>query len=474
MLKIQATTQIPAALGSAIILPIESWEKAQKHWPELGKLKEHDWPAQGETRLLNFGAGSAFLLLSLNFDKHGASKAFKAALKELSNAHIEKAYYFHIGSHEGLRKRVCDAADAFYCYDHFLSQKKEQHLKELCFIVPEHSPAVQKEIALGLNLAAALKTTKTLAETPANHCTPSFMAERALQIASSSPQIEAEILGYEQIKKLGMNSFLSVAQGSAHEPKFIVLKYTPKKAKGAPVVFVGKGITFDTGGHSLKPAGSMMGMKFDMSGGATVLGIFDFLSKNPIEQHVIGLVPCCENIPGGLANKPDDVVTSMSGQTIEILNTDAEGRLILCDALTYAKRYEPRYVIDVATLTGSCMATFGSIASGLMGNSEELIERLKKSAGRTGDKVWQLPLWAEWHDELKSPIADMANIGSHQSGAIIAGCFLEKFASDYQWAHLDIAGTACSTHGHKRGATGRPLPLFVDFLLQLEHENPVG
>lgn len=470
MLKMTFTTIKPPA-GNAIILPVSSWVAAREIWTELNELSSSDWPETGKTRLLNKGAGSAYFLMNINWAMPESSQAFKAALKELNAHHFEKAFYFYTDSVTELRKIACEAADAFYSFEAFIAQKKEQHFNELHFFGDTSSPEIEAEIALGQNIAKALRTTKTLAETPANYCTPSDMAKKAHEIATQCQQMTAEVLGREAITNLKMNSFLSVAQGSAHEPQFIIMTYTPAQETGAPVVFVGKGITFDTGGHSLKPANSMMGMKFDMSGGATVLGLFDFLSQHPVNHKVIGLVPCCENIPGGLANKPDDVVTSMSGQTIEILNTDAEGRLILCDALTYAERYTPRYVVDVATLTGSCMATFGAIASGLMGNSPELIDKLKGAAFRTGDKVWELPLWKEWHQELKSPVADMANIGSNYSGAIIAGCFLEKFAGAYQWAHLDIAGTACSTHGHKRGATGRPLPLLIDFLLQLEQEE---
>lgn len=465
MLHIDLITQAPSSAGNAIILPVESWDLAKSLWPELKTLNESDWPTAGQWRLLNAGAGSAWILLNVDWNKASSAGSLKAALKELEAHKFESATFYHTGTALQLRARVWQAADSAYLLEEFLAKKKGFHFKNLHFLIPESTPQMRKECAIGQHIAAAIKTTKTLAEMPANHCTPAYMAEQAQKIAEKSSLISAEILGYEAIKDLGMNSFLSVAQGSAHEPRFIIMKYLPEGKSDNPLVFVGKGITFDTGGHSLKPANSMMGMKFDMSGGATVLGIFEFLAQSKISTPIIGLVPCCENIPGGMANKPDDVITSMSGQTIEVLNTDAEGRLILCDALTYAERFTPRYVVDIATLTGSCMATFGGVASGLMGNSQELIDELKKASERSGDKVWQLPLGEEWHDELKSPIADMANIGSKYSGAITAGCFLEKFSGAYQWAHLDIAGTACSTHGPKRGATGRPVPLLLDFVL---------
>jgi leucyl aminopeptidase len=468
MLKITTTTHLEHQ-QCAIILTQDVWQHAKATWPELNHLRQEDWPDSGKTRFLNHGAGKAFFLLNLDWTKHTASKTFKAVIKEIDAHKFEKALYVGHDDRPLLRKIVWQGIDALYTYDRFMSKKREFSLKELCFFDSKKSDTFEKEIALGRNMAQAITTTKTLAETPSNHCTPAYMAQRAQEIASQSPYISSEILGYEAIKKLGMNSFLSVAQGSAHEPRFIIMSYTPPSSRDqeAPIVFVGKGITFDTGGHSLKPASSMMGMKFDMSGGATVLGLFEFLAHHPLDKKIIGLIPCCENIPGGLANKPDDVVVSMSGQSIEILNTDAEGRLILCDALTYAERFNPKYVIDIATLTGSCLATFGSVASGLMGNNAALVAELKEAAERSGDKVWELPLWEDWHDDIKSPVADMANIGSNHAGAIIAGVFLQKFAGAFSWAHLDVAGTACDFHGHKRGATGRPLPLLIDFLLGL-------
>jgi leucyl aminopeptidase len=264
-----------------------------------------------------------------------------------------------------------------------------------------------------------------------------------------------------------MNSFLSVSKGSAEEPKFISMKYEKGTSKEAPIVLIGKGITYDTGGHSLKSPANMMGMKFDMSGAATVLGMLRLIADLELPINVIGLIPTCENIPGGDANKPDDIVISMSGQSIEILNTDAEGRLILCDAMTYAERFEPRYVIDIATLTGSCAATFGSVATGLMGNDQDLIDLLLDASNESGDKAWPLPLWDEYDNDLRSPVADMANIGGAYAGAITAGCFLKKFATKYKWAHLDVAGTACVFNGHKRGSTGRPVPLLAEFFLRL-------
>ncbi|NBV29284.1 leucyl aminopeptidase, partial [bacterium] len=315
----------------------------------------------------------------------------------------------------------------------------------------------------GSLIGQAMHYTRHLAETPSNVCTPSYLAKKAQDLAKLNKKIQVSVLTEKEIKALKMNSFLSVSKGSTQAPKFITLQY--KGSKKAPIVFIGKGITFDTGGHSLKPAASMMGMKFDMSGAATVLGLFQFLAAYEPDISIIGLIPSCENIPGTDANKPDDIVTSMSGQTIEILNTDAEGRLILCDAMTYAERFEPSYVIDIATLTGACLATFATVATAVMSNNDELSQKLISAAHSSTDKAWPLPLWDEYQDLIKSPVADMANIGGAYAGSITAGCFLSRFAKAYKWAHLDIAGTACIFQGHKRGSTGRPLPLLIEFLL---------
>ena len=272
------------------------------------------------------------------------------------------------------------------------------------------------------------------------------------------------MLEREDMEKLGMGSFLSVARGSHQPPKFIVMQYKGGKAKAKPVVLVGKGITFDTGGISLKPAAEMDEMKFDMCGAASVLGTFKAIAQMGLPINVVGLVPTTENMPGGGATKPGDVVTSMSGQTIEVLNTDAEGRLILCDALTYAERFKPECVIDIATLTGACVVALGKIPSGLLANDDELAAEILKRGTESGDRAWQLPLWDEYQELLKSNFADMGNIGGRYAGTITAACFLARFTKAYKWAHLDIAGTAWKS-GAEKGATGRPVPLLTEFLI---------
>jgi leucyl aminopeptidase len=261
-----------------------------------------------------------------------------------------------------------------------------------------------------------------------------------------------------------MNTLLSVAQGSRQPPKFIVLRYNGAARSAQPVVLVGKGITFDTGGISIKPAPEMDEMKFDMCGAASVLGTFRALAELKPEINVVGLVPATENMPGGAATKPGDIVTSMSGQTVEVLNTDAEGRLILCDALTYAERYDPAAVVDIATLTGACVIALGHVASGLYANRDELAEELLDAGRDAWDRAWHMPLWDDYQEQLKSPFADMANIGGRPAGSVTAACFLSRFAGKYPWAHLDIAGTAW-TSGKNKGATVRPVSLLTTFVL---------
>jgi leucyl aminopeptidase len=274
-----------------------------------------------------------------------------------------------------------------------------------------------------------------------------------------------DVLERKDMEKLGMNTLLSVTQGSHQPPKFAILRYSGAGKMERPVVLVGKGITFDTGGISLKPAAEMDEMKFDMCGAASVLGTLRAVAELKLKLNVIGLVPTCENMPGGAATKPGDIVTSLSGQTVEILNTDAEGRLILADALSYAERFDPQAVVDIATLTGACIIALGHVCSGLFANKDSLAQELQTAAAQSWDRVWRLPLWDDYHEGLKSNFADFANIGGRPAGAVTAACFLSKFTRKYDWAHLDIAGTAWKS-GREKGATGRPVPLLTTFLMK--------
>jgi leucyl aminopeptidase len=320
--------------------------------------------------------------------------------------------------------------------------------------------ALQRGIAIGegMNLA------KDLGNLAPNICTPAYLAEQAADIAKTY-KLKVTVLEQKDMEKLGMGALLAVARGSRQPPKLIALEYWGGSKKEKPVALVGKGITFDTGGISLKPAAEMDEMKYDMCGAASVLGAISAAAKMRLPLNVIGIIPTTENMPGGNADKPGDVVTSMSGQTIEILNTDAEGRLILCDALTYAERYEPETVIDIATLTGACVIALGHVASGLLSTDEELAEELLHASGQAADPAWRLPLWEDYQEQLKSNFADMANIGGRAGGTITAACFLSRFTKKYRWAHLDIAGTAWKS-GKEKGATGRPVPLLVQFLIK--------
>jgi len=316
---------------------------------------------------------------------------------------------------------------------------------------------ISKSISGGISLA------KDLGNTPPNICTPLFLSNEAKKLQKINKSIKVKVLDEKKMKSLGMGSLLSVSQGSKQPAKFVIIEYLPQKNKN-PIVLVGKGITFDTGGISLKPASTMDEMKFDMSGAGSVIGTMFACAKMQSKTNVVGILACAENMPGSQASRPGDVVTSMSGLTIEILNTDAEGRLVLCDALTYAKRYKPKYTLDMATLTGACLVGLGKYPSGLFSNDQKLADLIKKSADKTGDRVWQLPLYDDYFLELKTNFADIQNIGGRYGGAITAAAFLAKFTEDIKWAHLDIAGTAWET-GENKGSTGRPVGLLVDFLL---------
>ncbi len=361
------------------------------------------------------------------------------------------------------------AHKALYRFDRMKSKPEPRRpLKHLSFSVAGRGELKAGETGLrrGLAIAHGMGLAKDLGNLPSNICTPEYLAEQARTLANSYG-FQCDILDQAACEKLGMGSFLSVGKGSDKPPRFIVLKHEGGKKGDKPVVLVGKAITFDAGGISLKPAAEMDEMNYDMSGGGAVIGAFRAIGELELKLNVIGLVPSCENMPDAKANKPGDIVTSMSGQTIEILNTDAEGRLILCDALTYAERFEPDAVIDLATLTGACVIALGHHPSALYSNNESLAREIEHAADDAWDRVWRMPLWEDYQEQLKSSLADMANIGGRPGGSITAACFLWRFAKKYHWAHLDIAGTAYKG-GRDKASTGRPLPLLVHFLLNRE------
>ena len=366
-----------------------------------------------------------------------------------------------------IRQAVLVASEVLYRFDRFKSKKDAPRpLEKLTLTVEEKTREAHalQSLEQGVAISEGVALAKTLGNLPGNVCTPTHLAETALQIAQNHP-LECQILERADMEALGMHSLLSVAKGSHQPPKLIVLHYKGGKADDKPVALIGKGVTFDTGGISLKPGDGMDEMKFDMCGAASVLGTLKAVAMMKLPINLTAIVPCVENMPGGAASKPGDIVNSLSGQTIEILNTDAEGRLILCDALTYAERFSPKTVIDVATLTGACVIALGSVATGLFANDDELAGELLGAGNIAADRAWQMPLWDDYQEQLKSNFADMANIGGRPAGSITAACFLSRFAGKFSWAHLDIAGTAWKS-GADKGATGRPVPLLAHFLLE--------
>ena len=325
-------------------------------------------------------------------------------------------------------------------------------------------PIGDKAVAEGQAIANGVKLTKDLANLPGNICTPTFLAKQAKELQKVHKSIKIKVLDEAEMEQLGMGALLAVSRGS-HEPaKLITLEYRGTSKDTKPVVLVGKGVTFDSGGISIKPAAQMDEMKFDMCGAASVLGTLATTAELNLPINVVGVIPATENMPNGNATKPGDIVTSLSGQTIEILNTDAEGRLILCDALTYCERFNPDVVIDIATLTGACVIALGKYATGLLSNHSPLANDLLNAGRTSNDRAWQLPLWEDYHQQLDSPFADMANVGGREAGTITAASFLSRFTKQFHWSHLDIAGTAW-TGGKEKGATGRPVPLLAQYLL---------
>lgn len=365
------------------------------------------------------------------------------------------------------RHFVMTSADVLYRFDQMKSTKsKARPLIGIVYglLTRRDFPAAERGLNEGRAIAAGMDLARDLGNLPGNVCTPSYLAEQSVRLAREW-KMSSQVLEQKDMEKLGMGSLLSVAKGSRQPPKLIVLRYNGAAAKDKPVVLVGKGITFDTGGISLKPGAEMDEMKFDMCGAASVIGTMRAVAEMRLKLNVIGLVPTAENMPDGAASKPGDIVTSMSGQTIEILNTDAEGRLILCDALSYAERFHPQAVVDIATLTGACIIALGHVCSGLFSNKDSLARELLSAGEESWDRAWQLPLWDDYQEQLKSNFADFANIGGRAAGSVTAACFLSRFTRKYDWAHLDIAGTAWSS-GKNKGASGRPIPLLTSFLLK--------
>lgn len=362
-----------------------------------------------------------------------------------------------------MRRIMREVFDATYRFQTTRPTTKPSSLKKLVLLAAADN-SLKRSFAQEKAALEGVAFSREWANRPANFATPSMLAKAAQELAKQHPNISCRVRGPKEVSRLKMGAFMSVAAGSDEPLRFIEIDYTGGNAKSKPIVLVGKGVTFDSGGISLKPGAGMDEMKYDMCGAASVLGVFRALTVLQPEINVKGLIPACENMPGGRATKPGDVVTAMNGTTIEVLNTDAEGRLILCDALCYAARCKPRAVIDIATLTGACVISLGRVRSGMFSDSDSLAEALHSAGEAADDLCWRLPLDKAYAKQLKSKYADLANIGGREAGSVTAACFLQHF-TDYPWAHLDIAGTAWKT-GSAKGATGRPVPLLLEYLVR--------
>ncbi|TMH33532.1 MAG: leucyl aminopeptidase [Betaproteobacteria bacterium] len=427
----------------------------------------------GRTLYLHRPAGLKAARLVVAAAGSASVKAFKTAvahglapLKGLGAKHVAVA----LGNAGEVTEQHAEAlataaTDAVYVYRHTKpSAPTDSAMSKFSLVCSKtEARAVQKGLARGQAIAAGVTLAREFANRPGNHCTPSYLADQAKRLGKDHG-LKVEVLDRKAVEKLGMGSFLAVAQGSNEPLKFIVARYDGAGKAQAPVVLVGKGITFDTGGISIKPSAEMDEMKFDMGGAASVLGTLRAVAELKPKINLVCIIPSCENMPSGTAIKPGDVVTSLSGQTIEILNTDAEGRLILCDALTYAERFKPAVVVDVATLTGACVIALGHHNSGMFTADDALAEQLLAASRDSLDPCWRMPLDEEYDEALKSNFADMGNVGPRAGGSITAAMFLRRFTGKYRWAHLDIAGTAWKS-GANKGATGRPVPLLTHFVL---------
>ena len=431
--------------------------KAGKH------VHLYQMPGVSARRVILVGAGDA------------SARAIRTALVALSTAikapHTKRVVVCFSGAVRGEAVEAAVQAVAEACYVYTTTKPKAEARQLSRCVVGVHSVSdVRESFDRGVALVSGVELAREWGNRPANHSTPTMLADAAKRL-SKWPRIQCKVHGPADVARLGMGAFLAVAKGSDEPLRFIELRYNGTDKKQAPVVIVGKGITFDTGGISLKPAAEMDEMKFDMCGAASVLGVFQALGELQPTVNVVGLIPACENMPDGRAVKPGDVVTSMSGQTIEVLNTDAEGRLVLCDVLTYAERFKPSALVDVATLTGACVIALGGVRSGLFSNNDALADELDKAGQAAQDLCWRMPLDEEYSEGLKSNFADMGNVAGRAGGSITAAKFLQKFVGETPWAHLDIAGTAWRS-GAAKGSTGRPVPLLVHYLVNRANVAP--
>jgi len=423
------------------------------------------------------GVSDRVLLVGLGPEAEFREKAYREAVRTAANALRQSGARDALlcltelsvpgrAADWAITQAVVITMEALYRFDQMKSKPESaQHALRVVSLKVGGRGGSNAEAALAQGLATAhgMNLARDLGNLPPNVCTPTYLAQEAAALASSH-RMKLEVLEQKAMQKLGMGALLAVARGSREPPKLIALSWQGADRKTPPLVLIGKGITFDTGGVSLKSAPEMDEMKFDMCGAASVLGTMKAVAMLKLPLNIIGIVSAAENMADGNATRPGDIVTTMSGQTVEILNTDAEGRLILCDAMTWCERYKPALVIDIATLTGACVVALGHVASGLYANNDELAHEVQAAGDAAWDRVWPMPLWDDYQDQLKSNFADFANIGGRPAGSVTAACYLARFAKNFTWAHLDIAGTAWKS-GREKGATGRPVPLLTEFLV---------
>lgn len=480
-------TNIAGLSSACLVLPIFKDQKLEGDIAKLdtkmsgaitGAVALGDFTAEAGTalsllgndrvqRILLLGCGSAD-----DFDLGSSRKLAQAAGKNLASTKAREAHIalegLPLSSEDGAQFLETLATEILWsCYVYTETLSKPKNVPSLAKVSVTATPAltivkVRKALNAGIAIGEGVNFTRQLGNLPANICTPTYLSKQARALGRKHSKLSVSILDEKKMRELGMGSLLSVGHGSDEPSQLIVMEYKGGKAKEAPYALVGKGITFDTGGISLKPGGKMDEMKFDMGGASSVFGTVQAVVNLDLPINLVGIVAAAENMPSGRATKPGDVVKSMSGQTIEILNTDAEGRLVLCDALTYVGRYKPKEVVDIATLTGAIIVSLGHEASGIFANDDDLADALLAAGQRSHDRGWRMPIWQEYQKQLDSRFADMQNIGAGTAGSVTAACFLARFTEKYKWAHLDVAGT--SFLSAPKGATGRPVPMLVEYL----------
>ena len=471
---------VPVFASGKLAPPAQELDRAAKG--QLSRiLKQGDFDPKPGAALMLYDvqgiAAARVLLVGFGKQQEVGTKEFRdgvrGAVRALTDAGVREAALYAIEVRVTQRNAgwttmhaATVALETAYRFERLKSKSKDekkglQHL--ILGVAGKPAKVLDAALIRGIAIGEGVNFARDLGNLPPNLCTPAYLAEEARALGRTH-KLKVSVLERKDMEKLGMGSLLSVSNGSRQPPKLITLEHRGGPKQQKPVVLIGKGITFDTGGISLKPAAEMDEMKYDMSGAGSVLGTIRAAAAMKLPLNVVGVIPTTENMPGGNASRPGDIVTSMSGQTIEILNTDAEGRLILCDALTYSERFEPAAVIDIATLTGACVIALGHVTSGLFANDDKLAQEVLSAGQTSWDRAWHMPVWEDYQEQLRSNFADMANIGGRPAGSITAACFLARFAKNFKWAHLDIAGTAWKS-GREKGSTGRPVPLLTQFLM---------